>query len=245
MIVGVTSVLAGSLVFAQVGRGGSQWLTALADAQRTSWVRTDDKISVPRCRSPASNCSGRRSSRTGRAVSTVSGLGVTASGVTLFVPVSLVTGSSNNVYAIDNDLGYVVWERQFDVALPRTDGGLSRRDQRWRHAYREARRSGLDRSGVRRRAWSGRLSEPSGRARARRAGRTARRTCRSGPAAAGHRRSPGPRLPVVVAVRPRLRLRPRVLAGAAARRTIGSLDRRADVGAAQAEASLAPPALAT
>ena len=34
------------VTFAQAGRGGSQWLTALADAQRTSWIRTDDKISV-------------------------------------------------------------------------------------------------------------------------------------------------------------------------------------------------------
>ena len=38
--------LAGSVAFAQVGRGGSEWLTAQADAQRTSWIRTDDKISV-------------------------------------------------------------------------------------------------------------------------------------------------------------------------------------------------------
>src|SRR6185369_13224972 len=51
------------------------------------------------------------------------GPGVTASGVTLFVPLSLVTGSSNNVYAIDSDLGYVVWERRFDVALPAPTAG--------------------------------------------------------------------------------------------------------------------------
>ena len=46
MIVGMATVLAGSFAFAQVGRGGSQWLTGLGDAQRTSWVRSDDKISV-------------------------------------------------------------------------------------------------------------------------------------------------------------------------------------------------------
>ena len=44
--------------------------------------------------------------------------GVTANGVTLFVPMSVVAGSSNNVYALDNDTGYVVWQRQFDAALP-------------------------------------------------------------------------------------------------------------------------------
>jgi outer membrane protein assembly factor BamB len=38
--------------------------------------------------------------------------------VTLFVPMSVVTGSSNNVYALDNDTGYVVWQRHFDAPLP-------------------------------------------------------------------------------------------------------------------------------
>jgi hypothetical protein len=46
MFVVITSAAAGSIAIAQPGRGGSQWLTALADAQRTSWIRTDDKISV-------------------------------------------------------------------------------------------------------------------------------------------------------------------------------------------------------
>src|SRR5215207_8162803 len=109
MIAGATSVVAGSLAFAQVGRGGSQWLTALADAQRTSWVRTDDKISVQALSKPGSEL--QWTSKLENQPRGVFGLGsgVTASGVTLFVPVSLVTGSSNNVYAIDNDLGYVVW----------------------------------------------------------------------------------------------------------------------------------------
>jgi hypothetical protein len=123
MIVGVTSVFAGSLAFAQVGRGGSQWLTALADAQRTSWVRDDDKISVQALSKPGFEL--QWTSKLDNQPRGVHGLGpgVTASGVTLFVPMSLVTGSSNNVYAIDNDLGYVVWERQFGVALPAPTAG--------------------------------------------------------------------------------------------------------------------------
>ena len=44
--------------------------------------------------------------------------GVTASGVTLFVPTSLVAGGSNNLYMIDNDTGYVVWSRTFEVTQP-------------------------------------------------------------------------------------------------------------------------------
>src|SRR5262245_24041807 len=42
----LTFVVVGAIAFAQPGRGGSQWLTALGDAQRTSWVRSDDKISL-------------------------------------------------------------------------------------------------------------------------------------------------------------------------------------------------------
>ena len=127
--VGVTSVLAGSLAFAQVGRGGSQWLTPLADAQRTSWVRTDDKISVLALSKPGFELQWKvKLDNQPRGMHGL-GQGVTASGVTLFVPMSLVTGSSNKVYGIDNDIGYTVWERQFDAALPaptaRCPGGIS------------------------------------------------------------------------------------------------------------------------
>jgi outer membrane protein assembly factor BamB len=44
--------------------------------------------------------------------------GVTASGVTLFVPTSIVAGSSNKLYMLDNDTGYVIWSRTFEGALP-------------------------------------------------------------------------------------------------------------------------------
>src|SRR4029079_9400647 len=44
--------------------------------------------------------------------------GVTANGVTLFVPMSVVAGSSNSVFALDNDTGYIVWQRKFDAEIP-------------------------------------------------------------------------------------------------------------------------------
>ena len=118
MFVALAAVLAGSITFAQPGRGGSQWLTALADAQRTSWVRTDDKISVAALSKPGFELQWK--TKLDNQPRGVHGLtqGVTASGVTLFVPMSIVAGSSNNVYGIDNDLGYVVWQRHFDAALP-------------------------------------------------------------------------------------------------------------------------------
>jgi hypothetical protein len=125
----VVLLILGGFGFAQVGRGGSQWLTALGDAQRTSWVRTDEKISVPALSKPGFELQwSRKLDNTPRGVHGL-GQGVTASGVTLFVPMSIVTGSSNNAYGIDNDIGYVVWERQFDVVLPAATstcpGGIS------------------------------------------------------------------------------------------------------------------------
>ena len=71
MFVVLASALAGSLTFAQPGRGGSQWLTALADAQRTSWVRSrrqDLGGGIVEARDSSS--SGRRSSTTSRAART-------------------------------------------------------------------------------------------------------------------------------------------------------------------------------
>jgi hypothetical protein len=111
------AVLVGTMN-AQVGRGTTEWLTAGGDAQRTFWIRTDPKISVTSMSEPGfeRQWSTKLDNRTRGA----NGLqhGVTANGVTLFVPMSIVAGSSNNIYAIDNDIGYVVWQRQFDAPLP-------------------------------------------------------------------------------------------------------------------------------
>ena len=42
----IVILIARGLVDAQVGRGWSDWLVPYADAQRTSWLRTDPNISV-------------------------------------------------------------------------------------------------------------------------------------------------------------------------------------------------------
>ena len=114
----LASCLLASAGFAQVGRGGAQWLTAMADAQRTSWIRVDDKISVATMSEPGFELQWRVTLANAPRGLNAMGSGVTANGVTLFVPMSIVTGSSNNVYALDNDIGYVVWQRHFDAPLP-------------------------------------------------------------------------------------------------------------------------------
>jgi outer membrane protein assembly factor BamB len=114
----LAAVLGGTLTLAQVGRGGSEWLTALGDAQRTSWIRTDAKISIDTMTKPGFAL--QWTSTLDNRPRQLNGLtqGVTANGVTLFVPMSVVAGSSNNIYAIDNDTGYVVWKRTFEAPLP-------------------------------------------------------------------------------------------------------------------------------
>ena len=102
----------------QTRGGGSEWLTAQGDAQRTSWIRTDAAISVEALAKPGFDLQWKV--KLENQPRHLNGLaqGVTANGVTLFVPLSLVTGSSNNVYSIDNDTGYVLWQRHFDATLP-------------------------------------------------------------------------------------------------------------------------------
>jgi outer membrane protein assembly factor BamB len=111
-------LFASGVTFAQVGRGWSDWPTAYADAQRTSWLRTDPNISVASMSKPGFDL--QWTSKLDNLRRGIHGLtqGVTASGVTLFVPTSLVAGSSNNLYMIDNDTGHVVWSRSFEGSLP-------------------------------------------------------------------------------------------------------------------------------
>jgi outer membrane protein assembly factor BamB len=111
-------LIGGGVISAQVGRGWSDWPTPYADAQRTSWLRTDPNISIESMSKPGFDL--QWTSRLENQLRGSHGItqGVTASGVTLFVPASLVAGSSNNLYMLDNDTGYVIWSRTFNGALP-------------------------------------------------------------------------------------------------------------------------------
>src|ERR1051326_531580 len=107
--VALAAALAGGVLFAQTRGGGSEWLTAGGDAQRTSWIRTDAAISVATMSKPGFELQWKATLDNQPRGSNGLAQGVTANGVTLFIPMSVVTGSSNNVYAIDNDTGYTVW----------------------------------------------------------------------------------------------------------------------------------------
>jgi outer membrane protein assembly factor BamB len=103
---------------AQVNRGTTEWLTAGGDAQRTFWIRTDPRISVAAVSQPGFDL--QWSATLDSRVRGVTGLGqgVSANGVTLFIPMTIIGGSANNVYALDNDTGYVVWQRRLEGTPP-------------------------------------------------------------------------------------------------------------------------------
>ena len=119
------SLIAGGVTLAQVGRGWSDWPTPYADAQRTSWLQTDPNISVESMSKPGFELQWK--SKLDNQRRGVHGLtqGVTASGVTLFVPASIVAGSSNKLYLIDNDTGYAIWSRTFEGPLPTPTGACA------------------------------------------------------------------------------------------------------------------------
>jgi hypothetical protein len=116
--VAAASLVAGTITFAQVGRGWSDWPTPYADAQRTSWLRTDPNISVESMSKPGFDVQWTSTLENQSRGPTGLTQGVTASGVTLFVPTSLIAGNSNTLHMLDNDTGYVVWSRQFEGTLP-------------------------------------------------------------------------------------------------------------------------------
>ena len=125
ILVALAAIVAGTLTRAQPGRGGSQWLTAQADAQRTSWIPSDPRISVETLSKAGFELQWKVKLDNPPRGTHGLAQGVTANGVTLFVPMSIVAGSSNTVYGLDNDTGYTVWRRQFDLPLPSPTAGCA------------------------------------------------------------------------------------------------------------------------
>ena len=114
----LAAAVTGGVVFAQTRGGTTEWLTAGGDAQRTSWIRTDMNISLESMSKPGFELQWKSKLDNPPRESSNLHQGVTANGVTLFVPVAVVTGSSNNVYAIDSDTGYIIWQQHLAGALP-------------------------------------------------------------------------------------------------------------------------------
>lgn len=116
-------------MFAQGRTIGPEWVAAGADAQRTYWQKTDPNISVENLSKPGFELIWTSKIPNAPRQSNMLSEGVTINGIGLFWPVSLVTGSSNNLFEIDNDTGNVQWSRNFgplpSSSSPACPGGIA------------------------------------------------------------------------------------------------------------------------
>ncbi len=115
-------------------RGGQEWLTSNADAQRSSWMRTDTKISVDSMRNPGFQFLWKlKVDNEPRQLNSLTQPVLVGNiiGYRGFKSMALVGGSSDTLYAIDIDLGRIYWKTHFTSTAPRQNsstlcpGGLT------------------------------------------------------------------------------------------------------------------------
>ncbi len=97
-------------------RGGPEWNTAGADAQRSSWIRSDAKISVDRVRQPGFALAWKIK------LNAEPGLAATLSsyiGYRGFRSYAFLGGPSGDLTAIDTDLGRIEWQKKIPGAATR------------------------------------------------------------------------------------------------------------------------------
>jgi outer membrane protein assembly factor BamB len=105
------------------GLATQEWSTSGGDAQRSSWIRRDALISKSAMSTgrfgflwklKVSN-QPRQLSYLSRPVLVGNAM---ATGVNGFRSLTVLAGASNTVFAVDNDLGVMFWEKQLDAAIP-------------------------------------------------------------------------------------------------------------------------------
>src|SRR5947208_8458541 len=103
------------------GRGGGDWTTSGNDAQRSGWVRNDPKISKAGMEKPGFaflwkqkvNNDARQLNSLTQAVMLDRYIGYRG-----FRALGYVGGSSDNIVAMDTDLGRIEWKKRLEGAPP-------------------------------------------------------------------------------------------------------------------------------
>jgi outer membrane protein assembly factor BamB len=133
-VVFIAIICFASIRSAVAQRGGQEWLTSNADAQRTSWMRTDTKISVENLRKPGFQFIWKlKLDNEARQLNSLTQPILVGNiiGYRGFKSMALVGGSSDALYAIDIDLGRIYWKTQFTATASRQNsstlcpGGLT------------------------------------------------------------------------------------------------------------------------
>jgi outer membrane protein assembly factor BamB len=112
------AVLMGAVVAVSAqGRGGGAWTTVGGDAQRTSFVRTDPKISLASMQTPGFQFLWQRKLDTKRLTQPLLLPNIIA--YKGFKALAFVGGASGHVYAIDYDLNRMFWDEKLATSVPR------------------------------------------------------------------------------------------------------------------------------
>ena len=115
-------------ISAKAQRGGADWMTNNGDAQRSSWVRSDAKISKDTMSKPGFEflwkLKLKNEARQLNALTPPSTL-ERLIGYRGFRMLGFVGGSSDNVFTIDTDLGRMEWEKKLTSSAPAQTGTLA------------------------------------------------------------------------------------------------------------------------
>src|SRR5690242_14437733 len=114
------AILGASVAYSQFVRGGgADWNASGADAQRTSWGKTDRFISRESFAKGGFQLQWKmKIDNQPRQLASV--IGATTSGGGLTKPLNVIATTGNTLFAVDNDTGISGWTRHFDVAAPST-----------------------------------------------------------------------------------------------------------------------------
>ncbi len=112
------AVIAAAVVVSHAqGRGGGAWTTVGGDAQRTSFVRTDAKISLSTLQSPGFQFLWKRKLDTGALTQPLLLPNIIA--YKGFKALAFVGSASGHVYSIDYDLNRMFWEQKLASTAPK------------------------------------------------------------------------------------------------------------------------------
>jgi outer membrane protein assembly factor BamB len=109
------------------GRGGPNWTTTGGDAQRTSWVKTDPRISRESVQKPGFQLLWKsKLENQPRQLESLTQPMLLSNIISYkgFKALAFVGGSSDNVYSIDYDLNKIFWKRHLNT-LPPAAGNLA------------------------------------------------------------------------------------------------------------------------
>jgi outer membrane protein assembly factor BamB len=127
IVLSIVFALGAACVAHAQGRGGPNWTTTGGDAQRTSWVKTDPRISKESVQKPGFQLLWKtKVENQPRQLESLTQPMLLSNIISYkgFKALAFVGGSSDNVYSIDYDLNKLFWKRHLNT-LPSAAGTIA------------------------------------------------------------------------------------------------------------------------